>query len=200
MKTPSEDSPEIPVYPADTRTDAEARMPRTAAAPGTGVAVKIDRAEIEALLAPHTIDLRTWLKGILSDEEFPEQDAEEMTIGMLASILLAPTSEQALAALDLDRAKQMCGDEPGGKSPVLMITGARPMKSTIEGGAACYVIVEATKLDGGESIRFTTGSRAVQTMIWKHMAEGWMPFKAMLEIRREKTQAGYHPLNLIAGV
>lgn len=168
--------------------------------PSTEVATRLTRAEIDTLLAPHTIDMRTWLAGLLSNDDFPEQDPDEMALGMIAQILLAPTSEATLSAFDLDRAKEMCGNEPGGRSPVLEITGARPMKSEYEEGAACYVIVSAVRLVDGELVQFTTGSRAVQAVIFKHMHEGWMPFRAMLEIRKERTRRGFYPINLVAGI
>jgi hypothetical protein len=74
------------------------------------------------------------------------------------------------------------------------------MKSTFTEGTACYVIVSGVRLDTGEPIQFSTGARAVQTVLWKMAYEGWLPFKAALEIRREKTQRGFYPLNLVAGI
>lgn len=167
-------------------------------APGTDLA--LTSAEIDQILAPATISMREWLIGITSEEEFPESDPEAMALGMLAQILQAKTSEEALTAFQVDRAKEMCGNQPGGKSPVLEIHGARPLKSDYAEGAACYVVVDAIRVVDGERARFTTGSKAVQTVIFKHIYEGWMPFKAMLEIRSEKTKAGFYPLNLVQGI
>jgi len=160
----------------------------------------LTRAEVDALIAPFSIDLGTWIKALMSAEEFPEQDPESIALGMLAQVLLAETSEEALASMELDRAKLLCGDTPGGRSPALLITGARPMRSDYEEGATCYAIISAVKIAEGEKIQFTTGSKAVQTVIAKHLWEGWMPFKAALEIRRERTKRGYYPLNLVAGI
>lgn len=173
----------------------------TPAAPAAGTAVaRISKAEIESLLAPYTVDMRTWLRGIMTSDDFPDQDPEAVMAGMLAQILLAETPDAALAGLDLLKAKEMCGGEPGGRSGVLEITGVRPMKSTYADGTACYVIVQAVQLADGQKIQFSTGAKAVQTVLWKMAFEGWLPFRAALEIRREKTQAGYHPLNLVAGI
>jgi hypothetical protein len=161
---------------------------------------KLDAQLLDQLLTPFTISLDDWVRGLLTKDEFPESDPDEMAIGMLAQILTAQTSEQALAAMDLDRAKELCGGEPGGRSPVLEITGARPLRSDYEEGPACYCIVDAILLAEGERIRFTTGARAVQAVILTHIANGWLPFRCALEIRREKTRRGYYPLNLVAGV
>lgn len=167
---------------------------------GTLATIPMTSAEIDAITAAYVVDERTWLRGIMSPDEFPESDPEAMALGMLAQILMATTSEDALRSFNLDRARTLCGDVPGGKSPVLEFTGARPMKSDYADGSACYVIASAIRLSDGEKISFTTGSRAVQTVLWKHVHEGWMPFKGMLEIRKERTKAGYYPLNLVQGI
>jgi hypothetical protein len=156
-------------------------------------------AELEMLLAPATLDYTSWLRSLLNDERLEEVDADEVGIGILASILLAETSEQALAALDLKRAKALCGGEPGGHSPLLVITGARGMVSSYEEGAPAYAIVSAIVKSTGERIQFTTGARAVQAVILKHIGEGWMPFEGVLTIRRHPTRRGYYPINLEAG-
>src|SRR5882724_7090063 len=185
-------------YPDPPPADAAGPAPAFTPKAGTELVKPITQAEIDTILAPHVVDMRTWLRGILTEEDFPESDPDAMALGMLAQILMAETSEQALAMFQLDRARDMCGNEPGGRSPVLEITGARALKSTYAEGAACYSIIAATRLDTGVKFQFTTGSKAVQMLIWKHMHQGWMPFRAMLEIRREKTQRGFHPLNLVA--
>lgn len=178
--------------------DQPTELEGTIVQPGTDLV--LSAAEIDSILKPHTVSMREWLIGITSEDEFPEADPEAMAMGMLAQILQAKTSEEALNAFTLDRAKKMCGDKPGGRSAVLEIRGARPLKSDYAEGSACYCIVDAIRCADGELARFTTGSRAVQTVIFKHIYEGWMPFKAMLEIRSEKTKKGFYPLNLVAGI
>lgn len=175
--------------------------PAPPAATSTALAVPaFTAADLELLLAPHTIDLRTWAQALLGNAEFPEQDAEAQTLGILASILSAETPEEALAIMDVNRARELCGGEPGGRSPVLRITGARPLKSDYAEGAACYVIVQAIILAEDRRIQFTTGAKAVQAVILKFMAMNWLPVDCALEIRRERTRAGYHPLNLVSGI
>ena len=158
------------------------------------------QAAVDQLLAPYVISLDDWLRGILTTDEYPEEDPNDATRAMIAQILLAQSSEEALAGFDLDRAKEMCGGEPGGRSNVLEIRGARPIRSEYEQGAACYVIVDAFDLAEQQPVKFTTGARGVQAVILAHMANEWMPFKACLEIRRERTRAGFYPLNLVAGI
>jgi hypothetical protein len=170
--------------------------------PGAALA-EVERfsvAELDRLLSPHTVNPREWIVYLMTNEEMPEADADEQTLGMLASILLAGSSEEALSALDLQRARELCGGEPGGRSPVLEFYGARALKSDYEEGATCYMIADAVRLDTGERCRFTTGARAVQMVMAKHCYEGWLPFKGALEIRRERTRRGFHPLNLVGGI
>lgn len=151
------------------------------------------------LLQPYTIDLREWAQALFSVTEFAESDPDETSFAMLASILGAQSSEEALMSMELNRAKELCGGEPGGHSPLLIIRGARPMKSEYEEGANCYVIVDATEKHNGKPCRFTTGAKGVQAVILAHMVNGWMPFEGILTIRREKTKRGFYPLGLEAG-
>lgn len=156
-------------------------------------------ARLEELLKPATLDYGAWLEHLLTGERMEEQDSDEIGLGVLASILLAETPEGVLSALDLKRAKTLCGGEPGGHSPLLVITGARGMVSTYEEGAPVYAIVQAIIKATGERIQFTTGSMAIQAVILKMIGEGWMPFEGVLTIRRMATKRGYYPLGLEAG-
>jgi hypothetical protein len=171
-----------------------------AGTPGTALATRITDQEIEAFLAPVTLTPVDWIRVLMNVQDMPEYDPDEMALGMLAQILMADTPADVLGALDLDRAKDMCGGEPGGKSNILEIQGARALKSDYEEGAACYCIVTAFDTAAGNRIQFTTGAKAVQMVIAKMAYEGWLPFKGRLEIRREKTKRGFYPINLIAGI
>lgn len=177
---------------------AAAEMEATDPAPGTAVALPFG-ATVAALLDHHTISIEQWVTALVTDAEFEETDTEEATIGILAQILTARTSEEALASLELERAKAMCGGEPGGHSALLEIRGARPMKSAYDEGAPCFCIVDAIYVHNGEPVRFTTGAKAVQAAIIAHIGNGWMPFRALLEIRSKPTARGFYPLNLVAG-
>lgn len=161
---------------------------------------RLTTSELELLLSPHTVSPVNWIRSLMTNDEWPESDPEEMALGMMAQILMAESSDEALKALDLERAKDLCGGAPGGRSPALEIYGARALKSEYEEGAACYTIISAVNLQTGEKIRFTTGARAVQMVVAKHLYEGWIPFRAALEIRREKTRNGFYPLNLVGGI
>jgi hypothetical protein len=167
--------------------------------PGTAL-VKVSAAEIDALLAPATIDMKTWLTAIVGTGAMPDVETEETTLGMLAQIIGADTPAAVLSAMALERARELCGDEPGGQSPVMEFLSVRPMKSDYEEGANSYVIVRAVICESGETIQFTTGAVAVQMVLWKMQHEGWMPFKGKLEIKKEKTKKGYYPLNLVGGI
>lgn len=164
-----------------------------------GVVAQRFSDRIEQLLQPFTLDLDQWAEALFDVREFPESDPDDQAAALLASILLAETSAEALAAMEMNRAKEMCGGEPGGHSPLLIITGARPLRSTFEDGPSCYLIIDAVIKADGRRIRVTTGAKAVQAVILAHIARGWLPFEAMFEIRRVATRRGFYPLNLVAG-
>jgi hypothetical protein len=184
------------IVPAQTFPPDRGQASRVGLVPTLGT---LSPERLEQLLAPATMDYSTWLEALLTDERLEDSDPDEAGIGILAAILLAETSEQALAALNLKRAKELCGGEPGGHSPLLEIRGARGMVSSFEEGAPAYAIVQAVIVSTGERIQFTTGARAVQAVILKHIGEGWLPFRAILTIRLHPTRRGFHPLNLEAG-
>jgi len=185
-----------PAASADPHDQSKMILP-TEAHPGV-VAVRFsDR--IDALLRPFTLNLDEWAEALFNVGDFPDQDPDDATLAMLASILMAGSSEEVLVSMDLDRARALCGNEPGGHSALLIIRGARPVKSDFEEGPNCYVIVDAAVKADGKPCRFTTGARAVQAAILAHAANNWLPFEARLEIRRERTRRGFYPLNLVAG-
>ena len=175
-----------------------AQVAMQTAAPGTDLAPMFG-ARVAELLGRHTISIEQWVTALLTGDEFDTPDPEESTLGILAQILTARTSEEALASLELERAKDMCGGQPGGHSQLLEIRGARPMASTFDEGAPCFCIVDAVYVHNGEPVRFTTGAKAVQAAIIAHIGNGWLPFQAILEIRRQPTAKGFYPLNLVAG-
>lgn len=185
---------------ADQLGEPGEQLPRRVPGATLATVERFSPAELDQLLAPHTVSPRDWIIHLMTNEEMPEADADEQTLGMLASILLAGSSEEALSALDLGRARDLCGGEPGGRSPALEFYGARALKSDYEEGAVCYMIADASRLDTGERLRFTTGARAVQMVVAKHLYEGWVPFRGALEIRRERTRRGFYPLNLVGGI
>jgi hypothetical protein len=180
------------------RTTQDTPAPPEGAGPGSAVALPV-RAVIDRLLDQHTTSVEEWAISLLTDADMESSDPEDATLNILAQILTARSSAEVLASLELTRAKDMCGGEPGGHSPLLEIRGVRPMASTFEDGAKCYVIVSAIYVHNGETVSFTTGAKAVQAAILAHVANGWMPFQALLEIRRKPTAAGFYPLNLVAG-
>jgi hypothetical protein len=167
-------------------------------APGTSLAL-MTTGELEELVGARTVPVREWAASLVQDTEFPDDDPDEMALGILAGILLAGSSEEALAVTNLQRAKELCGNIPGGHSPLLEITAAMPFKSTYEQGAPCYAMVSATVVSTGEKFKFTTGARAVQAVIIAHLVHGWMPFRCLITMRATPTQRGYYPLNLEAG-
>jgi hypothetical protein len=166
--------------------------------PGTSLAIMSD-AELAELVGTRTVPIREWAASLVQDVEFADDDPDEMALGILAGILLAQSSEEALAVTNLQRAKELCGGIPGGHSPLLEITAAMPFKSTFEDGAPCYAMVSATVVSTGEKFKFTTGARAVQAVLIAHLVHGWMPFRCLITMRSTPTQRGYYPLNLEAG-
>lgn len=166
----------------------------------TALGLRITPEEIERILAPHTLTPVQWIRVLLEAQEIPEADPDEMALGILAQIFLATTPAEVMGVLNLERARDLCGNKPGGRSPVYTFHHARPMKSRFDEGAPCYAIFTATVPESGEIVRFTTGAKSVQAIAAKMLYEGWVPFKFALEIRAEPTARGFHPLNMVFGI
>jgi hypothetical protein len=179
------------------RTAPRARQEPAGAAPGTAVDT-IDRAAVLALLKPHAIPFVTWAGALMEQATFEEEASDQAGLGIIASILTAATSAETFAAMDMYGADRLVGDEPGGRSPLLEITGAIPLESTFDEGPSCFAIFSAVVVETGESIQFSCGARAVQASVMKHMFEGWMPLRAFLVRRKKPTRKGFYPLNLEA--
>jgi hypothetical protein len=169
-------------------------QPAPAGQPGTELAVFGPR-DLENLLGVQVIDIRSWAESLVHGAEFPESDPDDATDTMLTGILMASSSQEAFAAMQLQRAKEMCGGEPGGRSNAQEVRGVLPFKSTFEQGAPCYIVVSSFDLAESRSIRWTTGAKAVQTVILTHYVRGWWPFRMQLAIRGERTKRGFYPLN-----
>lgn len=194
----------MPEHKTTTATDtpiadaAEKAVEDAGGDPGTALAVSFGKA-VDELLEPHTINVIDWVSALVGAGEIETETTEASIMGILAQILSARTPDEALASLELDRAREMCGDAPGGHSPLLEIRAARPMKSSYDVGAPTYAIVDAIYVHNGEPVRFTSGALAVQAVLCAMIGNGWMPFRAVLTIRRTPTTAGFYPMNLEAG-
>lgn len=169
------------------------------AAPGTALAVPTS-AEIAELIGVRTIDYKGWIRALVDLEQFEEENKEDRGLSIVKAIILAETSEQALAAMNLRSAEDLIGKEPGNASNVLEITGAIPLESKYDDGPSAFAIISARDLAEGSDFSFSCGARGVQAAIISHMIHGWMPLKCRLVRRSKPTAKGFYPLNLEAGV
>jgi hypothetical protein len=170
-----------------------------AARPGTELA-PLTPAELREILGTRVIPIREWVQALNDVAEFQESDQEDKSLSVVKAIMLATTSEEIFAAMDMRTAKELTGDQPGGRSNVLEIFGAWPMKSTFEDGASCFAVISAHDLATDERFTFSCGARAVQTAVMMHMVIGACPFKAVVTKRSRPTEAGFYPLNLERGI
>lgn len=186
----------------DTDLTAAGQLPIPAGPDGytSGELAIPSRAEMMQILGSQSIPFRAWVAALMEAERFEDDAPEERASSIVRAILLAETSEAALAATDLKSADDLVGTEPGSRSNVLEIRGAKPLSSSYDDGPSCFAIIDARDLAEGADVMFSCGARAVQTVVMKHMWEGWTPFKAVLTRKRKPTQRGFYPLNLEGGI
>lgn len=71
----------------------------------------------------------------------------------------------------------------------------RPSDFAGEGGASVYFVVEATRLDEGERVILTTGSRNVLAQLTNLAKRGRIPGAVRMLTKADKaTRAGFYPL------
>lgn len=170
-----------------------------AAAPGTGLAV-MDRAEIDKLLGAHVIPVRDWVAALVEQEAFEESETEDASLSIVRAILTAASPEAAFAAMQCISVKDLLGDDPGARSNVFQINGARPLASTFEEGPSCFCVIDAIDLAERQAVTLSCGARAVQAFLVGAIINGWLPTRAVFTRRRKPTRRGFYPVNLEAGV
>lgn len=168
------------------------------AAPGTAVD-RVAPGELAALLQGSAMPFLSWASALLTNTEFGEDTGADSSYGIIAAILAAESSGEAMKVADMTPVEELCPKTPGAHSPLLRITGATPLKSTFDEGPPCFCVVHAEIVATGEQITTSIGARAVQAVILKHIHAGWMPFEAVLTRRLKPTRAGFYPMNLEAG-
>lgn len=164
-----------------------------------GTVATVTPGEIEQLLQARALPVVQWAQALLNKAEYEEDADTDPALEIVAAILGGTTSAEILAATNMKTAEDLIGTEPGGHSPLLEITDARPLKSTFTAGPSCFCVIGATIVATSEQFKFTCGARGVQAAILAHVYRDLMPFQAILVRRLKPTRAGYYPLNLEAG-
>lgn len=178
--------------------DGRVVVPGTVTATSAAVAV-IDDGTIEQLLEGRQLPVMQWAAALMERADYEEDAAANAGLDIIAAILGAQTSAEALAATTMRSVEELIGPDPGAHSPVLEITGATPLKSTFDDGPSCFAVISCTIVETGEQFKLTCGARAVQAAILAHVYRGWLPFRCILTRRLKPTRKGFYPLNLEAG-
>lgn len=165
----------------------------------TGTVAVTSPTTIEQLLEGRAIPLIAWGQALMNTAAYEDSAESDPTLDIVAAILGAETSAEALAATSMRTVEDLIGTEPGAHSPLLRIHGAKPLASSYEQGPSCFAVIDAEIPETGERFKLTCGGRAVQAAILAHTYRGWLPFEAVLVRRLKKTRAGFYPLNLEAG-
>lgn len=178
---------------------ARPQVPAQETGPGTELAIP-DRDQILAVLGTRQVDYTAWAKALITGDPLEEDATDDAGLSIVRAILLAETSGQALAAVNMVTTDELIGTEPGARSNVLEIYSARPLASTYEDGAGSFCVIDARDLAEGRDLTFSCGALAVQTVLLACQMNGWMPLKCRLTRRAKPTRRGYYPLNLEGGI
>lgn len=179
--------------------DSGTALGRAAQLDDSGQLAVVDSSgALEQLLQRQAMPVIEWAKSLLDDNEFDDSEASPER-DIVAAILAAETSEQAMAVTSMRSAEDLIGREPGGHSQLLRIHGATPLKSSFAEGAPVFCVIDCESVAEGDRFTLSCGGRAVQAVILAHVHRGWLPFTCILTRRLKPTRAGFYPLNLEAG-
>lgn len=156
--------------------------------------------QILALLGDTVLPVIPWAQALAEQSEFEETDEEDPSLAVVKSIMLADSSDEVFAAMNVLSVKELVGEEPGGRSNVFTIQGATPLKSTYEEGASCFAVIRAFDKAEGVPVTLSCGGRAVQAALLAHIVRGWLPVDVVFTRRRKATRRGFYPLNMERGI
>lgn len=116
-------------------------------------------------------------------------DPEEINRRIVTQILSAQTPEEVITPVEVQHARDLI-DIP------LEIADVSWNQSDYEAGNPWYAIVDAKRVDTGESIVVTCGGQKVMAQLFKYAIEKWFPMRAAFRQSERPTSAGYYPLRL----
>jgi hypothetical protein len=120
------------------------------------------------------------LEATVDDEG---ESALEISADVVRSILEAGSLEEAFAAAEkgLTGGKEMTDVEMA-VTDFHVKTGDGKFKTPL----GHYMVVEATRLDTGEPVKFSTGAPNVVSLLWKARQEGRLPLECVIRARETR--------------
>ena len=116
--------------------------------------------------------------------------AEDPLAGMIEAIMNAETPEEIDSVFsELPSLKENDGR-------TFRVHGIRKGRSTIEGSGEFYLIAAVTWLDTREEGALAVSATMPMAQLLKCHREGWFPREFRIEVKKEATEAGFHPINL----
>ena len=116
--------------------------------------------------------------------------AEDPLAGMIEAVMNAETPEE----IDSLFSELPSLQENDGRS--FRVHAIRKARSSIEGSGEWYLIAAVTWLDSGEDGAVAVSATMPMAQLLKCHREGWLPRDFRIEVKKEATQAGFHPINL----
>lgn len=131
---------------------------------------------------------------VTGDEiEFTIQDPEQAAQAITMRILEAETDEEAFSPTGTTNGKELLG------IPLEIHPPLRAFPSTLEGeGPKFFVVFDATRLDNGETVSISTGSRNTLAALINGVKRNRFPERTMKFLLADRpTKAGHYPLWLV---
>lgn len=121
-----------------------------------------------------------WMRELSVLAQIPDsrRDAADVSAGITSAMLMAETLEEALEAQDsgLPSSKTLVGKELSITDFVVCESGGQ-----FDNGLGHYFLIEATLLETGEQILFSSGAPNIMTIVWKVRQANRFPYECKIE-------------------
>lgn len=145
--------------------------------------------ELDAMLAEiagNEPSAQEILQAIVGGEDFPEADAQQSQVAIVARILQAEGADGVLDMGDPLKAEEMEG-------VAINVYGVRWFRSSFEEGPGVYAVMDAQRVDDEERVKVTCGGVNVMTQLLKLQASGLLPQRVKVVKASRPTRSGYYP-------
>lgn len=133
-----------------------------------------------------TIDLRGWLKSLLTGADYSEPDPGYLSREMSLNVLLGEGTGLTSEPDELPHLQDIVDDFPGATTGPIRITDLYIVPSSLDEGSKTYMILTWVSLEDNIVTRCSGGSMPVQTRIAKQLMVGNWPIDC--QIVRDKTK------------
>jgi hypothetical protein len=133
------------------------------------------------------VDLTEWRELMPDIDAVIVEDPDAIALEIAKRILSATTADDVLAPQQTTPAEDVLG------VPV-EVRGVRWNPSAYNGGPGAYAVIDAVRVDTGEVLAISCGSRNVIVQLYRLVKLGALPRQVVIVRVSKPTSSGYYPM------